>query len=100
MFGVSRRMLLMGELRDLFERQDAPQVAALAHIGPPARGLPTCSSCSARSSRFPHGLWREPRCGTAWLLRWLAYRRCWHPYDPPSRLPDVTHLGSSLLVVY
>jgi hypothetical protein len=39
MFGISRRMLLMGEhLRDLLERQHAPQVAALALIGPPARG--------------------------------------------------------------
>ena len=58
MFG-SRRMLQTGELpRDLLERQDAPEVAALAHIGPPARGLPTCSSWSARPSRFPHGLWR------------------------------------------
>ena len=31
MFGVSRRTLQMGELpRDLFKREDAPQVAALA----------------------------------------------------------------------
>ena len=45
MLGVSRRMLQMGELpRDLFKREDVPQVAALAV--PPLRGLRHCRPCS------------------------------------------------------
>src|SRR6185369_14142976 len=54
--------------------------------------------CVARPSRLPYRFWRWLGCG-AWLLHRLAYRRCRHPYDSAPRFPDVTHLGSPLVVL-